>query len=87
MMCGASIIIPLILPYLEEDAINDHEKTNVCRMPWTDLNGDTGRFTGSVNNDQLPHGKGTMKYDFTGLIAEGEWVNGVLKERSVRYYR
>ena len=47
-------------------------------MVWTDLNGDTGRYTGELNNDQLPHGKGLMKYDFTGLIGEGEWVNGVL---------
>merc|ERR1711971_858120 len=46
---------------------------------WMDLNRDSGRYTGEVNKDQLPHGSGIMKYDF-GLIAEGDWVNGVLKE-------
>eukprot|EP00986_Skeletonema_menzelii_P017458 scaffold19508_cov171-Skeletonema_menzelii.AAC.1 len=49
-------------------------------MEWVDLNGDEGRYTGEVNDDKVPHGQGIMKYDF-GLIAEGEWVYGVLKER------
>ena len=72
----------MVLPWnARKNDVNDtSEKTNVRGMEWTDLNGDTGRYTGEVNNDQLPHGNGIMKYDF-GLIAEGEWVNGVLKER------
>jgi hypothetical protein len=61
------------------DKIDDNDKTNVRGMEWTDLNGDKGRYTGEVNKDELPHGRGIMKYDF-GLMAEGEWVNGVLKE-------
>lgn len=61
------------------DKINENDKTNVRGMEWADLNGDTGRYTGEVNKNELPHGFGIMKYDF-GLIAEGEWVNGVLKE-------
>ena len=71
----------MVLPWnaRKNDVHNDHEKTNVRGMEWTDLNGDSGRYTGEVNNDQLPHGRGIMKYDF-GLIAEGEFVNGVLKE-------
>ena len=48
-------------------------------MEWTDLNGETGRYTGEVNNDRLPNGRGIMKYNY-GLIAEGEFVNGVLRE-------
>jgi len=43
------------------------------------LNGDSGRYTGEVDNDELPHGSGIMRFDF-GLIAEGNWVHGVLKE-------
>ena len=71
----------MVLPWnaRKSDAHNDHERTNVRGMEWTDLNGDSGRYTGEVNNDQLPHGSGVMRYDF-GLIAEGEWTNGVLKE-------
>jgi hypothetical protein len=30
-------------------------------------------------NDHLPHGTGIVKYDY-GLIAQGNWVNGILKE-------
>ena len=71
----------MVLPWnaRNSDKIDHNEKTNVRGMEWTDLNGDTGRYSGEVNFDQLPHGNGIMKYDF-GLIAEGEWVNGVLKE-------
>jgi hypothetical protein len=58
---------------------HSNEKTNVRGMEWTDLNGDAGRYTGEVDDDQLPHGSGIMKYDF-GLIAEGDWVHGVLRE-------
>lgn len=71
----------MVLPWnaRKNDAHNALEKTNTRGMEWTDLNGDSGRYTGEVNNDQLPHGNGIMRYDF-GLIAEGEWVNGFLKE-------
>jgi len=70
-----------VLPWnaRKNDTYDAQSKTNVRGMQWTDLKGDSGRYTGEVNNDQLPHGNGIMKYDF-GLIAEGEWVNGVLKE-------
>lgn len=61
------------------DAYNPNEKVNVRGMQWTDLNGQSGRYTGEVNSEELPHGNGIMRYDF-GLIAEGEWNNGVLKE-------
>ena len=61
------------------DAYNPNEKVNVRGMEWTDLNGQSGRYTGEVNSEELPHGNGIMKYDF-GLIAEGEWNNGILKE-------
>eukprot|EP00804_Cyclotella_cryptica_P017716 CCRYP_001163-RA/>CCRYP_001163-RA protein AED:0.05 eAED:0.05 QI:76/-1/1/1/-1/0/1/97/150 len=46
-------------------------------MDWIDLRGMAGKYTGDVNEDSIPDGKGIMKYDF-GLIAEGEWMKGVL---------
>jgi hypothetical protein len=49
----------------------------VYGMAWIDRTGKSGSYTGDVNSDSIPHGSGVMKYDF-GLIAEGEWVNGVL---------
>jgi hypothetical protein len=53
----------------------------VYGMEWIDFSGMAGRYTGTVNKDNLPEGKGIMKYDF-GLIAEGEWVKGVLNNGS-----
>eukprot|EP00970_Alexandrium_tamarense_P014300 scaffold4047_cov135-Alexandrium_tamarense.AAC.6 len=53
----------------------------VYGMEWIDFSGMAGRYTGTVNEDNLPEGKGIMKYDF-GLIAEGEWVKGVLNNGS-----
>ncbi len=49
----------------------------VYGMDWIDFRGMTGKYTGDVNKDNIPDGKGIMKYDF-GLIAEGEWIKGVL---------
>ena len=61
------------------DKNDENDTTNVRGMEWVDRNGDWGRYTGEVNKDKIPHGRGIMKYSF-GLIAEGEWVCGVLKE-------
>jgi len=63
----------------KNDVHDDRAKTFVRGMDWTDFNGHTGRYTGGINKDQLPHGTGIMKYDF-GLIAQGDWVNGILNE-------
>ena len=70
-----------VLPWnaRKNDAKDPDGKVNVRGMEWTDVNGDSGRYTGEVNSSEVPHGHGIMKYDF-GLIAEGKWNNGVLKE-------
>ena len=71
----------MVMPWnaRKNDAPDPNAKTNVRGMEWTDLNGDSGRYTGEVNSSKLPHGFGIMKYDF-GLIAEGDWNGGILKE-------
>jgi hypothetical protein len=53
----------------------------VYGMEWIDLTGMAGKYTGAVNGENIPDGKGIMKYDF-GLIAEGDWVKGVLNSGS-----
>lgn len=70
-----------VLPWnaRKNDTVDPNKKIHVRGMEWTDVNGDSGRYTGECNASELPHGHGVMKYDF-GLIAEGEWNNGVLKE-------
>lgn len=53
------------------------EKKRVNGLPWSDYNGDSGRYTGEVNDQYLPHGQGEMAYD-RGLVSSGIWYNGVL---------
>ena len=52
-----------VLPWnaRKNDAHDPSDKTNVRGMEWTDLNGDSGRYTGEVNSDRLPHGKGKLE--------------------------
>ncbi|KAL7472733.1 hypothetical protein ACHAXS_013104 [Conticribra weissflogii] len=47
----------------------------VCGMPWTDINGETGSYTGEVNSLNIPDGMGSMRYD-SGVVAEGNWRDG-----------
>lgn len=47
----------------------------VCGMPWTDVNGETGSYTGEVNSLNIPDGMGSMRYD-NGVVAEGNWRDG-----------
>jgi hypothetical protein len=49
----------------------------VYGMDWIDFNGMAGKYTGDVNDENVPDGRGIMKYDF-GLVAEGNWIKGVL---------
>jgi len=55
---------------------------NRLHKEWTDVNGYKGRYVGEVNDDGQPHGWGTMRYSLSGLVHEGEWVNGVRKEET-----
>jgi hypothetical protein len=52
---------------------------HVYGMDWADLRGQTGKYTGKVNADEVPDGFGVMRYDF-GLVAEGDWIKGVLND-------
>ena len=51
------------------------QRTVVCGMSWTDLNGDDGVYTGEVNRYQNPDGMGSMRYDY-GMVVEGVWQDG-----------
>ena len=46
-------------------------------LPWSDYNGQSGRYTGEVNDEYLPHGHGEMVYD-RGVVSSGIWYKGVL---------
>ena len=53
----------------------------VRKMKWMDYYGDPGEYTGEVDSDNMPNGKGSMKYDH-GLIQEGLWNKGQFVEGS-----
>jgi hypothetical protein len=42
-------------------------------MRFVDYYGDPGRYTGEVNDVNMPHGMGEMTYDH-GLVQDGKWV-------------
>ena len=50
-------------------------------LPFVDLQGDAGQFTGEVNEKLMPHGKGCLVYDH-GLRQEGNWTNGFFDDDS-----
>lgn len=50
-------------------------KKVVRKMKWADYYGDPGLYSGQVDSSNMPHGKGSMKYDH-GLIQEGLWAHG-----------
>ena len=45
-------------------------------IQYCDKFGKIGTYSGEVNADNIPHGKGVMKHD-CGLKVEGWWVNGI----------
>jgi len=55
----------------------------VQHMPFTDQNGDFGVYSGEVNEDSQPHGKGSIKYD-NGVFFTGSWSNGVQDGNALR---
>ena len=46
-------------------------------LPFVDLKGDAGKYTGEVNDKLLPHGQGCLTYDH-GLVQDGTWTNGFI---------
>jgi len=46
-------------------------------MDWVDRAGLSGKYTGRVDKNDVPDGRGVMRYHF-GLVAEGDWIKGVL---------
>lgn len=51
-------------------------KEEVHQMPWSDVNGFSGHYTGEVNHDQIPDGRGHMQYS-NGVVEKGIFCNGV----------
>eukprot|EP00984_Skeletonema_dohrnii_P027618 scaffold17236_cov78-Skeletonema_dohrnii-CCMP3373.AAC.3 len=47
-------------------------------MPWSDVNGYSGHYTGEVNENEIPDGRGFMQYS-NGVVEDGFFVNGVFQ--------
>jgi len=60
---------------------SSNAKKSVRKMKWMDYYGDPGEYTGEVDGNNMPHGKGSMKYDH-GLIQDGLWTKGQFVEGS-----
>ena len=45
-------------------------------MPWSDVNGFNGVYTGEINSQNVPDGRGYMRYS-NGVVEEGMFCNGV----------
>ena len=53
----------------------------VYGMDWVDVMGRPGKYTGEVSSEDEPNGQGVMRYEM-GLVAEGDWIKGVLNDGS-----
>jgi hypothetical protein len=51
----------------------------VQKMPYTTPWGESGWYTGEVNDGGKPHGQGRMRIK-TGNIVDGNWINGYSEE-------
>ena len=49
---------------------------HVTDMPWSDVNGFNGVYTGEINSQNVPDGRGYMRYS-NGVVEEGMFCNGV----------
>lgn len=55
-------------------------KVFATHLPWTDLHGKTGKYTGEVNDLMQPHGIGTLLYS-DGSFQSSIWTNGMSNPR------
>jgi len=56
-------------------------KEQVHEVPWSDVNGFSGHYSGEVNGDQIPDGQGSMRYS-NGIVEKGTFCNGVYQPPS-----
>ena len=57
---------------------------DVTNLPFTGSFGESGMYTGMVNKQYQPTGKGTMMYD-NGEVLKGHWKNGDFLRESELY--
>ncbi|KAL3805922.1 hypothetical protein HJC23_007883 [Cyclotella cryptica] len=51
------------------------DASRVQKMPYTTPWGESGWYTGEVDDTLKPHGQGRMRYK-TGYVFDGSWING-----------
>ncbi|KAL7459893.1 hypothetical protein ACHAWC_011703 [Mediolabrus comicus] len=67
------------------DSTKEETKTfDVTNLPFTGSFGESGMYTGMVNKQYQPTGKGTMMYD-NGEVLKGYWKNGDFLRESELY--
>jgi len=65
----------------DEETVKTFPTTN---LPWTGRFGESGFYTGLVNEQYQPHGRGTMLFDH-GEIKKGHWKKGDFVRESGPY--
>jgi hypothetical protein len=60
------------------DVGEGQQRGRVSGMKWSDVNGFSGRYSGEVNSQKIPDGRGLMKYS-NGVVEEGVFCNGVFQ--------
>lgn len=71
-------------PYHQQQPYPYHQTNSpkstryISQMPWSDVNGFSGHYTGEVNDINAPEGRGYIQYS-NGVIEEGTWRNGVFQ--------
>ena len=69
-----------------KSGMNEQMKSrSVKKMPFTDHLGDFGYYTGCVNDNGRPNGKGIMKYE-NGVFYEGTWMDGCQDKHTASQY-
>ena len=64
--------------YSRVNSSSPQETFHVSKMPWIDpLNGQSGKYTGSINYNHVPHGSGSMRYDPNRLHPEAARCDGM----------
>ena len=67
---------------LQQSQQQHHGAGQVQNMPWSDVNGFSGQYTGEVNSTNVPDGHGLMVYS-NGVVEQGIFCNGVYQPTPV----
>lgn len=60
----------------QQQQSQNEPKEFINNLPWSDINGFSGHYTGEINSNNVPDGRGRMQY-INGVVEDGMFSNGV----------